>query len=610
MNKIGLYLRVSSEEQARIVEGSLVSQRLRLEEYVESQNRRQAGWGMIIDVYCDEAKSGKDMNRPQFQRLLADIRAGRINLILATELSRLSRSNRDFCEMWDMFKAHNAAFVTLREQFDTTTAAGEMMVFNLINFAQYERKQTAERISANWASRAKRGLWNGGTIPMGYDRNPANKGVLIVNEEEAKQVRAIFDTFLEVGSLRQTCLKLTEMGIRSKRYVNKAGAEKGGGHFTIPTLNTMLKNRALIGLREIGKKKGCREVVPAAWPAIIDTDTFEKVQAKLQGNKSRYKPDEWKTYPYPLTQMLVCGECGKSLGGKSAHGKLKTHFYYAHCRNLKSDGLNHKKRCRLERVQAARIEDIVLKSLKSVVESPEKFDDMIRAYRTQTTGELPGIEGRLKAISSDIKTTERRLENLTLRLADLPPEVAAGPIYDQMRVMNEKVAEQKSVKTRLEAQLSQVTANDIDVDGLRARLTEAVGRLESAPVEKQRPIIENVLKFAEIYPTRIRFGLYAPALQTKNPQGAAKEGGPAGGQLISISNFMGDRNAAGSTSVINGGLGRNRTVDTRLFRALLYRLSYQATSRVLIWYAIFVQKATLFCCDGVLFLERRAMRLP
>ena len=149
MNKVGIYLRVSTEEQARIVDGSLVSQRQRLEEYVEGQNRRQAGWGMIIDAYCDEAKSGKDMNRPQFQRMLSDIRSGRINLVLATELSRLSRSIKDFCGLWDLFKQHNSRFVTLREQFDTTTAAGEMMVFNLINFAQYERKQTAERISAN-----------------------------------------------------------------------------------------------------------------------------------------------------------------------------------------------------------------------------------------------------------------------------------------------------------------------------------------------------------------------------------------------------------------------------------------------------------------------------
>ena len=130
-NRVGIYIRVSTEEQARIMDGSLVSQRARLNEYVEAQNRRQAGWGEVVDSYCDEARSGKDMNRPEFQRLIADVRSGRVNLVLATELSRLSRSTRDFCGLWDLFKDCGASFVTLRENFDTTTAAGQMMVFNL-----------------------------------------------------------------------------------------------------------------------------------------------------------------------------------------------------------------------------------------------------------------------------------------------------------------------------------------------------------------------------------------------------------------------------------------------------------------------------------------------
>ena len=139
MKRIGIYLRVSTEEQARIVDGSLVSQRQRLIDFVEGQNRKDNGWGVVIDFYCDEGKSAKDMKRPEFQRLLKDVKSQRINVILATELSRLSRSISDFCELWDMFKKHETSFITIRENFDTTTAAGEMMVFNLINFAQLGR---------------------------------------------------------------------------------------------------------------------------------------------------------------------------------------------------------------------------------------------------------------------------------------------------------------------------------------------------------------------------------------------------------------------------------------------------------------------------------------
>jgi site-specific DNA recombinase len=181
MKRIGIYLRVSTEEQARIQDGSLTSQKARIQEFIESQNLFKGNWGHIIDYYCDEGKSAKSIHgRPEFKRLLVDIQTGRVDLIVSTELSRLSRSIRDFCEIWDLLKKHNASFITLRESFDTTSASGEMMVFNLINYAQYERKQTAERISLNWQSRAKRGLFNGGTIPLGYQRNSKVKSELIV----------------------------------------------------------------------------------------------------------------------------------------------------------------------------------------------------------------------------------------------------------------------------------------------------------------------------------------------------------------------------------------------------------------------------------------------
>lgn len=161
--------------------------------------------------------------------MLSDVQAGRIDLIISTELSRLSRSIRDFCEIWDLLKKHGASFI---------------MVFNLINYAQYERKQTAERISANWQSRAKRGLWNGGPIPMGYARNVKSPGELLIDEEQAKTVRMIFELFLEKESLRATCVALSEMGISQPRFINKHGIERGGYAFSVDTLRSLLTNQA------------------------------------------------------------------------------------------------------------------------------------------------------------------------------------------------------------------------------------------------------------------------------------------------------------------------------------------------------------------------------
>ena len=542
-NRVGTYIRVSTEEQARIVEGSLVSQRARLNEYVEAQNRRQAGWGEVVDSYCDEARSGKDMNRPEFQRLIADVRSGRVNLVLATELSRLSRSTRDFCGLWDLFKDCGASFVTLREQFDTTTAAGQMMVFNLINFAQFERMQTAERISASWASRAKRGLWNGGQIPLGYDKNSTNKGILIPNVEEAKTVNTVFRTFLETESLRETCEKLSEMGIRTKHTVGRSGRERGGTHFTVSGLHHFLTNQALIGVREMGKAKGQIETCQATWPGIVDAQVFARTQEVLKANHQRRKPEEWKTFAYPLTERVVCGECGKTMGGKSAHGRHSKHHYYEHMRNPKADGISHKHRCTLERVRAERLEDIVLKSIQSILDTPAKLDEITNAYQKHTVTEIPGLEGRLKVLDSELGENEKRAQNLVTRLSDLPPEVSADPIYARLKELSEKKTKLAETRQKLESERKRLTAQAVDTVAFQAKLRAALATLRTTSESRRRPIYASVLKFAEIHPDRVKLGIYAPAMATpKNTNGTP-------GLLP----------RAGSTTVLFGAEGGTRT---------------------------------------------------
>ena len=164
-------------------------------------------------------------------------------------------------------------------------------------------------------------------------------------------------------------------------------------------------------------------MLPASWPAIVDTETFNQVQERLKTNRSRYKPEEWKTYAYPLTEKVVCGECGKLMGGKSAHGRNGKHHYYEHGRKPKSDGVHHLRRCRLERLRAERIEGMVLGALKATLSDPAKLDDAIRAHSKAKTTEIPGIEGRLSALTSDIRTNEKRVEALISRLSDLPADV-------------------------------------------------------------------------------------------------------------------------------------------------------------------------------------------
>ncbi|MGZ3769414.1 MAG: recombinase family protein [Bdellovibrio sp.] len=507
MNRIGIYLRVSTEEQAKILEGSLVSQRRRAEEYVDGQNRREPNWGSIIDIYCDEAKSGKDMNRPEFQRLLEDIRVGRINLVLASELSRLSRSIKDFCGLLDFFKEHKVKLVTLREQFDTTTAAGELMMFNLVNFNQFERKQTGERITANFTSRAERGLWNGGVIPLGYKRNPENPGSLLVDDTDSETIKMIFKIFLQIKNLRQTCLKLNELGIRTKSYINGKGESKGGNKFTVASLHHLLTNATFIGMREINKKRGDIRQVKASWKSIIDENDFKAVQKILESNRRRFKPDEWKTYPYPLTGKVICGECGKLLNGKSAHGKTQKHYYYDHARTLNMKGVA-KHKCQVQRVRAVKFEDLVLSSLKQILMRPGPITKAIEAYETANNNELPLIESRLKTISDDIKVNEKKSQNLIQRIEELPSELSAELFYKRLTEINKKTQELKAAQIELESQKRKSTQSSVSESSLRTRVEYAIKHLSDAPKEKHREVFDNVIQFAEIHPTKLRLGIY------------------------------------------------------------------------------------------------------
>ena len=562
MKRIALYIRVSTEEQARIQDGSLVSQRKRLEEYVDSQNLRDPNWGTIAGVYVDEGRSAKDMNRPEFQKLLNDVRLGRVNLVLSTELSRMSRSIRDFCEIWDLFKQFGANFITLREQFDTTTAAGEMMVFNLINFAQFERKQTGERISANFKSRAERGLWNGGQIPLGYQRDAENPGRLQINSKEAKIVKLIFQQFMKTRNLRETCIKLNAQGFRTKTYVNSKGKVVGGNHFTVQSLHHLLTNATFVGQREINKKRGDLRLVKASWPSIIDKDTFDAVGKQLSKNKRRYKPDAWKTYPYPLTGIAVCGECGKSLNGKSAHGMTKRHHYYDHARTLMGNGTGHVHKCRIQRLRAERVEEIVLSNLKRILSEPERIREAVSIYQRERGKINPLVTNNLKLVTKELKSLEVKQTNLIARIAELPPKISAEPFYKELSAIQLRIAEKTKTKENLAADSTRATTENVLPSDLEYRVRRTVEALETTPAENRRGIIENLIQFAEFHPTKIKLGVYTAS-------GAAPRGyrpfGPGDGGSRGNVHFQSKLNSRGlqsSHTIKIGGKGEIRTLET------------------------------------------------
>lgn len=290
MRKIAIYCRVSTEEQAKNKEGSITSQIQRLQLKVEEKNRYENGeWGKVVSIYKDEAYSGKNTDRPEFQRMLNDVKKKRINTILVTELSRLSRSVTDFLNFIKELEDYGCDFICLQYDFDTTSPAGKVFMTIIMALAQFERELTAERIKNNFHARALRGLSNGGTPFLGYDKDPANSGRLMVNRDEAIQVKEIFDYFNSLAKISSVAKVLNDNKISNKSWVGKDGKPRGGKKFTHDSVWRILTNPAYIGKREINKSnKGVDpkelkqeeryQLVDASWEPIIDEDIFNKVQ--------------------------------------------------------------------------------------------------------------------------------------------------------------------------------------------------------------------------------------------------------------------------------------------------------------------------------------------
>ena len=252
--RIGNYIRVSTEEQAQVVEGSLDSQQHRIKHFVAMKESQEPGWGSAVETYIDDGFSAGDTKRPAYQRLMRDIAAGKIDLILVTDLSRLSRNILDFCLLLESLKKYNAKFLSIKDQFDTSTPVGEMMIFNMINLAQFERRQVSERVSQNLHSRAQRGLRSGAPAILGYSVDENNKSTLVVNEEEASRVQKIFEIFLEEGSSGKTLRRLEELNIKPKSSSNQNNTAANRGIWTRQSLLNLLANFSYVGQREVNKK--------------------------------------------------------------------------------------------------------------------------------------------------------------------------------------------------------------------------------------------------------------------------------------------------------------------------------------------------------------------
>lgn len=442
--RISLYIRVSTEEQASNPEGSIKNQEERLRMTVKLKNM-EGHFGDIVAVYIDRAKSGKDTNRPELQKLLLAIRKKETDLVMVSELSRISRSIKDFSDIWQMMKDNGCGFQSLRENFDTTTAAGEMVLFTVANIAQFERRQISERVSANFNVRAQRGLFNGGAIPFGYKRIQDKPGYLEIDEDCARSIKAAFKAYVNEGSLSLTAKWLNANGYRMKVEREGGGIRNRLGYFTTGNLKAILKNKFYIGVK-VFHSKGVVQEVEAVWPGIIDIDSFKKANYLLSSNHCRNKENMISRYPYILPGLIFCKCCGDRLIGKSAHGKREKIGYYEHALSTKRMSIdpNLKRECFPYRTLAKVIEPLVWQELVNLI-TEKSFAEELLKFAQRSHRLNPGSK-EIEKHNQTIFSIDQQIEILAERLSMLPKEISPTPIFKQMeKLENMKRASQDTL---------------------------------------------------------------------------------------------------------------------------------------------------------------------
>ena len=362
--RCAIYTRKSSEDGLEQAFNSLDAQREACAAFVLSQ--KHEGWTVLSTLYDDGGFSGGTMDRPALQRLLGDLREGKVDVVVVYKIDRLTRSLFDFAKIVEAFDARGVSFVSITQQFNTTTSMGRLTLNVLLSFAQFEREVAGERIRDKIAASKKKGMWMGGLPSLGYD---VQNRKLVVNEEEASTVVHIFRRYVELRSVRVLQEELDAAGIRSKRRILADGTPFGGQKLSRGALYLMLQNRIYRG--EITHKGNA---YPAEHQPIVDEVLWDQVQAILAENRVDRATGADAKQP-SLLAGLIFDESGERLTPSHAVKKGTRYRYYV-SRSLIVGTAKDKSTGR--RIPAANLETLVITKLRSFLADEGAVLNVIR----------------------------------------------------------------------------------------------------------------------------------------------------------------------------------------------------------------------------------------
>lgn len=462
--KIGLYPRVSTTEQA--LNGHSIGEQIdRMEKYCEAM-----GW-TVFHCYTDAGYSGGNTDRPGLQRMIRDVKAGKIDKVLVYKLDRLSRSQKDTLELIeDVFLANNTDFVSMSENFDTSTPFGRAMIGILAVFAQLEREQIKERMSMGKLARAKKGKYNSCNEPLGY--NYVN-GELVTNEFEKMQVIKIFELYSQ-GAAPYTIAKM----------LNNSGMMSKHGQWHDQVIRQILHSRIYLGYNKFHDEwyKGSHE-------AFITEELFDKVQDIMQRKSEEHRKHNRRLGKAnsALGGYLFCAKCGAKMskcisGKREKSGDYRKPFYVCYSRSKRNKAMVKDPNCKNKRWRMEELDEIVFNEIKKLGADPRYFDQIIDE---QPEDERPDI------INKEIEKLDEQLSRLMdlYGIGGMSVDVLQTKIHDlndrKLKLEHELEEIEKEKKERLTHEETMQIVQSFgeilernDIDEIRTVIGDLIGRIE------------------------------------------------------------------------------------------------------------------------------------
>jgi len=410
--RCAIYTRVSTSEGLEKEFTSLDNQRESAESYIQSQ--KSEGWIILPEIYDDPGYTGANTDRPALQKLISDIKENRIDCVIVYKVDRLSRSLLDFSKLLEFFDQNNVTFVSVTQSFNTNTSMGRLTLNILLSFAQFEREIISERTRDKMGASKMRGKWIGGRPPLGYDLDK-EKHKLVINKEEAKIVKEIFDLYLEKRSLLSVAIALNEKSHKTKSYTAAGGRKFGGIKFKSTNIQITIKN-----VFYIGKVSYRCQLYDGEQERIISDDVFRKAQEILADNRRERKIAGTVNNIGLLSHILRCKACDSTMYIiYTMKGKHKYQYYL--CMSAQKRGYNS---CPTRLVAAQAMETKVINCLRQISQETKLGQ---KIWDTLTLQEqIPIIRSLVKEISYDahneildITLLDGKTHSFTVRLREL-----------------------------------------------------------------------------------------------------------------------------------------------------------------------------------------------